>query len=636
MAPGEGRREVPDSEDEPMTSSPVNVSDGAADKLCATAPVALQDTQDALQEAARPHQATTENTANLAGGRIRSLSADQENASLDTVAFRVEATDILADVATAPQGAVNMTPMRDVTAHGRTQKEQTATYHELTNKLVTTTAAKTDLTMRAPEVGLSNAGVLPAIPTHETVLDQPEQHASSETRHQTSRVANSGEKLSGPERQVANSANSGRAVLGEEDGASSTELSASQEVSGQTVGSRDGSATGSKHITEAEEVVPTMTYYVAGNLGSHQIFTDKASQAQVEGSSSILDAKHAVGARLIRHVSHLLTSCQATIHQDLSRDAHGYTGTADLVLSDLNDHKTECRTLENETSSGHPQADPHYDSSTAASVHSGEFKGQQLLRDTEHDVSDTRVDRNTPTGIHFSPRDLQSRPVFIDVKLETGTPNVTMNDDTSHSIPPTEAQIMRKNDTNSSNCSTNDITDTSTATSTRKAKSQDTNNLPTSTLNATITTRSNEESELASQPLTTPTALSSNSQSATLAQPTTTDDGPVIGKTPQEVTLAELKAQKSAMLASLAALPAIQVLMEENASSDAEICDGDDEPTETDIMAAANKIVKDHIKLLHEYNELKDVGQGLMGLIADQRGVRIIEVQEEFGIDAQD
>lgn len=53
-------------------------------------------------------------------------------------------------------------------------------------------------------------------------------------------------------------------------------------------------------------------------------------------------------------------------------------------------------------------------------------------------------------------------------------------------------------------------------------------------------------------------------------------------------------------------------------------------------MAAANKIVKGHIKLLHEYNELKDVGQGLMGLIADQRAVRIVEVQAEFGVDAED
>jgi hypothetical protein len=102
---------------------------------------------------------------------------------------------------------------------------------------------------------------------------------------------------------------------------------------------------------------------------------------------------------------------------------------------------------------------------------------------------------------------------------------------------------------------------------------------------------------------------------------------------PQEVTLAELRVQKAALLSLLRVQPAIQVLMEEN---DVDMFDNDGEPTEAEIMAAANKIVKEHIKLLHEYNELKDVGQGLMGLIADQRGVRIVEVQDEFGIDAND
>ena len=126
------------------------------------------------------------------------------------------------------------------------------------------------------------------------------------------------------------------------------------------------------------------------------------------------------------------------------------------------------------------------------------------------------------------------------------------------------------------------------------------------------------------------------SQSTASDKATQMSHGPTAAKSPQEITLAELKAQKVALLASLAALPAIQILIEENASSDAEMSDGNDEPTEADIMAAANRIVKDHIKLLHEYNELKDVGQGLMGLIADQRGVRIIEVQDEFGVDAKD
>ncbi|PYH86585.1 DUF1337 domain protein [Aspergillus uvarum CBS 121591] len=46
--------------------------------------------------------------------------------------------------------------------------------------------------------------------------------------------------------------------------------------------------------------------------------------------------------------------------------------------------------------------------------------------------------------------------------------------------------------------------------------------------------------------------------------------------------------------------------------------------------------VQQHIRLLHEYNEIKDVGQGLLGLIADARGVRQIDVQKEYGVGDHD
>lgn len=46
--------------------------------------------------------------------------------------------------------------------------------------------------------------------------------------------------------------------------------------------------------------------------------------------------------------------------------------------------------------------------------------------------------------------------------------------------------------------------------------------------------------------------------------------------------------------------------------------------------------VQQHIRLLHEYNEIKDVGQGLLGLIADARGVRQIDVQREYGVGDRD
>jgi hypothetical protein len=150
---------------------------------------------------------------------------------------------------------------------------------------------------------------------------------------------------------------------------------------------------------------------------------------------------------------------------------------------------------------------------------------------------------------------------------------------------------------------------------------------------AALSKESVDEDSVASSPSTEP-ATHVQSHSGVRCMTSSPQTSPL--KTPQETTLDEMRAQRAALLASLGALPAIQVLIEEHALSDTELDDANDVPTETDIMAAANKIVKEHIKLLHEYNELKDMGQGLMGLIADQRGARIVEVQEEFGIDAAD
>ncbi|KAI9645965.1 hypothetical protein NHQ30_005402 [Ciborinia camelliae] len=50
----------------------------------------------------------------------------------------------------------------------------------------------------------------------------------------------------------------------------------------------------------------------------------------------------------------------------------------------------------------------------------------------------------------------------------------------------------------------------------------------------------------------------------------------------------------------------------------------------------AHETVKRHIKLLHDYNDIKDVGQGLVGMIADNRGVRVGELYGEFGVEIGD
>jgi DNA repair protein Swi5/Sae3 len=49
-------------------------------------------------------------------------------------------------------------------------------------------------------------------------------------------------------------------------------------------------------------------------------------------------------------------------------------------------------------------------------------------------------------------------------------------------------------------------------------------------------------------------------------------------------------------------------------------------------VAKAKELIQDHIQRLHQYNEIKDVAQGLIGMIADARGVRVRDCQGEFGV----
>lgn len=53
-------------------------------------------------------------------------------------------------------------------------------------------------------------------------------------------------------------------------------------------------------------------------------------------------------------------------------------------------------------------------------------------------------------------------------------------------------------------------------------------------------------------------------------------------------------------------------------------------------LAISTAKMKLHVKQLQQYNDLKDIGQQLIGLIAEKKGVRIVEVQREFGVDGND
>ena len=83
MAEEAGKREVPDSEDEPMTSSPVRVSHFDVHKLFSPPSVPLQERQDTLQVAQCSHQAHAKGPANTASNSAEGLGANPNNASVN-------------------------------------------------------------------------------------------------------------------------------------------------------------------------------------------------------------------------------------------------------------------------------------------------------------------------------------------------------------------------------------------------------------------------------------------------------------------------------------------------------------------------------------------------------------------------
>jgi hypothetical protein len=55
-------------------------------------------------------------------------------------------------------------------------------------------------------------------------------------------------------------------------------------------------------------------------------------------------------------------------------------------------------------------------------------------------------------------------------------------------------------------------------------------------------------------------------------------------------------------------------------------------------MLQVKAVITEHIARLHAYNEIKDVAQGLIGMVADAREVRLAELYEggEFGVGKND
>ncbi|KAK5115899.1 hypothetical protein LTR62_000355 [Meristemomyces frigidus] len=92
-----------------------------------------------------------------------------------------------------------------------------------------------------------------------------------------------------------------------------------------------------------------------------------------------------------------------------------------------------------------------------------------------------------------------------------------------------------------------------------------------------------------------------------------------------EQTLSDLQAQRAALVSQATMASGLPMPSE-----------WDSEQRTKYALSSANAVIKEHIFLLHKYNEMKDIGQGLMGLVAEQRGVRVSEVMEGFDMGKKD
>jgi hypothetical protein len=147
-----------------------------------------------------------------------------------------------------------------------------------------------------------------------------------------------------------------------------------------------------------------------------------------------------------------------------------------------------------------------------------------------------------------------------------------------------------------------------------------------------------------SNPQTAPPSSSNNAETETNSttsqtKPTTTTI--TSSSNPPNPRLTSLQTKKSTLQETLSTLKAERAHL----ATQAKLPSGLPLPTTTpsgtaltddELLASALKssavVIKSHIALLHKYNEIKDIGQGLMGLIADKRDCRVVSVMEEFGV----
>jgi len=105
----------------------------------------------------------------------------------------------------------------------------------------------------------------------------------------------------------------------------------------------------------------------------------------------------------------------------------------------------------------------------------------------------------------------------------------------------------------------------------------------------------------------------------------------------RNIQLEALRARQAALESTVAELLSQRTSFIDSTSPTSDTQESEDAEARAKLAVdAANTKIKSQIKQLQQYNDIKDIGTQLMGLIAEKRGCRIGEVQEEFGIRPDD
>jgi len=106
-----------------------------------------------------------------------------------------------------------------------------------------------------------------------------------------------------------------------------------------------------------------------------------------------------------------------------------------------------------------------------------------------------------------------------------------------------------------------------------------------------------------------------------------------------ESKIVETESQLSDTLSQISELPSFPAQGEPTStSSDLQFRGGAIELTDNDqaALAYSSQVFSRHISLLKKYNEIKDIAQGMLSIIAEKEGRRLAEIMEEYGLDSKD